>query len=28
MFKTEIKDSASLEGKYLGAFRKAVHKKW
>lgn len=28
MFKTEVKDSSDLAGKYLSAMRRAVQKKW
>lgn len=28
MFKSDIKDSSDITGKYLSAMRRAVHKKW
>lgn len=28
MFKTEVKDAGDITGKYLGAFRRGVNKRW
>ena len=28
MFKAEVKDAGDITGKYLGAFRRGVNKRW